>query len=263
MRLKNKKTLNKNKQKIRIDRFLVEKGFCESREKARALILSGSVFVKSGCKKEPLRVDKPGTLVNEDSQVFIKEPLKYVSRGGIKLEGALEVFGLSVKDLVCLDIGASTGGFTDCLLQKGAKKVYALDVGKGQLHYKLRKDPRVVVMEKFNARYLEPEMFEEPMDFITIDVSFISLTKILPVLPPLLKKEGEVLALIKPQFELSPKEVKKGIVRDSLLHKKAVDKIWDFSKEIGFIPLGVAESPILGSKGNKEFFIYLKLGQNA
>ena len=245
------------RSKLRIDKLLVKRGLCETREKAQALILAGKVSIKSS-SGEFKKITKPGTQVEEEVEVKIEEEIPYVSRGGLKLEGALRVFGIDPSGKVCLDIGASTGGFTHCLLLHGAKRVYALDVGKGQLHYKLRNDPRVIVMEKVNARYLTPEMFEELFDLITIDVSFISLTKILPVLKSLLKKEGEILALIKPQFELSPKEVKKGIVKNPLLHKKAVDKIWEFSLELGYTPLGVAESPILGTKGNKEFFILLK-----
>ena len=244
------------KSKLRIDKLLVQKGLCETREKAQALILAGKVSIKAP-SGELKKVSKPGTQVEESVEIHIEEDIPYVSRGGLKLEGALKVFEIDPKGKICLDIGASTGGFTHCLLLHGAKKVYALDVGKGQLHYKLRNDPRVVVMEKINARYLTPEMFEERFDLITIDVSFISLTKILPPLKPLLKDEGFILALIKPQFELTPKEVKKGIVKSSFLHKKAVDKIWDFSLEQEYKPLGVAESPILGAKGNKEFFILL------
>jgi len=246
------------KSKLRIDKLLVKKGLCESREKAQALILAGKVSIKTP-SGEFKKVFKPGTQVEENVELKIEEDIPYVSRGGLKLEGALKVFAIDPSGKVCLDIGASTGGFTHCLLLHGAKKVYALDVGKGQLHYKLRQDPRVINMEKINARYLKPEMFEELFDLITIDVSFISLTKILPPLKPLLKKEGKILALIKPQFELSPAEVKKGIVKDSLLHKKAVDKIWDFSVKLNYRPLGVAESPIQGAKGNKEFFILLEV----
>ena len=250
-------TKNWNKKKLRIDKLLVEKGYCETREKAQALILSGKVYLieERGEKK----ILKPGTPVPQDAKIKITEDIPYVSRGGLKLESALKIFEVSVKDKICLDIGASTGGFTHCLLLFGAKKVYALDVGKGQLHYKLRNHPKVVVMEKINARYITPDMFDDLFDLITIDVSFISLTKILPNLKAILNKNGKILALIKPQFELTPKEVKKGVVRDSFLHKKAVDKIWDFAKNLGYKPLGVAESPILGAKGNKEFFIFLAL----
>ncbi|NPA39033.1 MAG: TlyA family RNA methyltransferase [Thermodesulfobacteria bacterium] len=245
------------KSKRRLDTLLVEKGLVESRSKAQALILAGRVKVKINGKE--VVIDKPGTSIPEDAEVEITEKIPYVSRGGIKLEGALKTFGLEVKDFVCLDIGASTGGFTHCLLLHGAKKVYAVDVGKGQLHYTLRNDPRVVVMEKVNARYLTPEMFPEKFDLITIDVSFISLKKILPVTVKLLKEEGRVLSLVKPQFEVGKKFLKKGVVRDPWLHKKVVDEMWEFGKELGLIPAGVCESPILGPKGNKEFFILFTL----
>ena len=242
--------------KKRIDKLLVEKGLCESREKAQAIILAGKVWISLD-NKNFQRITKSGIQVPENVYIRIEESFPYVSRGGLKLEGALKIFNLNVKDYICLDIGASTGGFTHCLLLKGAKKIYALDVGKGQLHYSLRTNPRVIVMEGINARYIKPDHFPEKFDLITVDVSFISLKKILPVLPPLLKNKGKVLALIKPQFEVGPKFVKKGIVRESKLHKKVVNEIWDFSQKLGFKPQGVAESPILGTKGNKEFFILL------
>ncbi len=191
-------------KKVRADKLLVEKGLCESREKAQALILAGKVFFSLDGKNFT-KIKKPGETIPEKAFLYVEEDFPYVSRGGLKLEKALEVFEITPKDMVCLDIGASTGGFTHCLILKGAKKVYALDVGKGQLHQKLREDPRVIVMEEINARYLTPEMFSEKFDLITVDVSFISLKKILPVLPPLLKKNGKVLALIKPQFEVGKK----------------------------------------------------------
>ncbi|MEZ0344132.1 MAG: TlyA family RNA methyltransferase [Caldimicrobium sp.] len=244
-------------KKIRADKLLVERGLCESREKAQALILAGKVFFSLDAQNFIL-VKKPGENLPESAVLHIEEDFPYVSRGGLKLEKALEVFEIDPKGMICLDIGASTGGFTHCLILKGAKKVYALDVGKGQLHQKLREDPRVVVMEEINARYLNPEMFPEKFDLITVDVSFISLKKILPVLPPLLKEEGKVLALIKPQFEVGPREVKKGVVRDSKLHFGVIQDLWEFSETLNFKPLGVCESPILGAKGNKEFFICLE-----
>lgn len=244
-------------RKVRADKWLVERGLVESREKAQALILSGKVYYSIDQKNLHL-VKKPSDTIPENAQIFIEEELPYVSRGGLKLEGALKIFEIDPTDWVCLDIGASTGGFTHCLLLYGARKVYALDVGKGQLHYKLREDPRVILMEGINARYLTPDMFPEKFDLITVDVSFISLRKILPVLPPLLKDKGLILALIKPQFELSPKEVKKGVVRDRNLQNKVILEIWDFVKEIGLLPLGVVESPIPGTKGNREFFICLR-----
>lgn len=244
-------------KKVRVDKLLVERGLCESREKAQALILAGKVFYSLDGKTFT-KVRKPGEILPEDTLLQIEEDFPYVSRGGLKLEKALEVFEIDPKDMVCLDIGAGTGGFTHCLLLKGAKKVYALDVGKGQLHQKLREDPKVIVMEEINARYLTQEMFPEKFDLITVDVSFISLKKILPVLPPLLKDKGRVLALIKPQFEVGPKEVKKGVVKDPSLHFRVVQEIWDFSEKVNFKPLGICESPILGAKGNKEFFICLE-----
>jgi 23S rRNA (cytidine1920-2'-O)/16S rRNA (cytidine1409-2'-O)-methyltransferase len=244
-------------KKIRADKLLVEKGLCESREKAQALILAGKVsFSLDG--KNFIKVKKPGETLPESVKLHLEVDFPYVSRGGLKLEKALEVFEINPKEMIALDIGASTGGFTHCLLLRGAKRVYALDVGKGQLHQKLREDKRVILMEEINARYLTPEMFPEKFDLITVDVSFISLKKILPVLPPLLKENGTVLALIKPQFEVGKREVKKGIVRDPRLHFKVVQDIWEFSEKIGFKPLGVCESPILGTKGNKEFFICLE-----
>ncbi|BAU23349.1 RNA methyltransferase [Caldimicrobium thiodismutans] len=244
-------------KKTRIDLLLVKRGLAESRQKAQALILSGKVFYSmDGLNFHP--VLKPGEAFPESVILQIKEDIPYVSRGGLKLEGALKVFEINPEGMVCLDVGASTGGFTHCLLLKGAQKIYAVDVGKGQLHFKLRNHPQVILMENINARYLTPDMFPEKFDLITVDVSFISLEKILPVLIPLLKAEGLILALIKPQFELSPKEVKKGVVRDPKLHFKVVQKIWSFAESLGLRPLGVAESSIPGAKGNKEFFICLK-----
>ncbi len=235
----------------------MERGLVETRKKAQALILSGKVFFSvDGLNFQPVK--KPGETYTDEVILKIEEDMPYVSRGGLKLEGALEAFGINPEGWVCLDVGASTGGFTHCLILKGAKRVYAVDVGKGQLHYKLRQHPQVIWMEGINARYLKPDLFPEKFDLITIDVSFISLEKVLPALIPLLKPEGIILALIKPQFELSPREVKKGVVKDPELHSKAVQKIWSFAENLGLKPLGVAESPILGAKGNKEFFICLK-----
>ncbi len=246
------------RKKERADKLLVSLGLAESREKAQALILAGQVYYSLDGQTYFL-VEKPSQTFPPIVNFKIKAPLPYVSRGGLKLEKALEMFAINPKGLVCLDVGASTGGFTDCLLQHGALRVYAVDVGKGQLHARLRSDPRVILYEGINARYLHPQMFPEKMDLITVDVSFISLKKVLPALKDLLSKEGHLIALIKPQFELSPQEVKKGVVRDAKLHLKAVNTIWEFAEEINFRPLGVAESPILGAKGNREFFICLKL----
>jgi 23S rRNA (cytidine1920-2'-O)/16S rRNA (cytidine1409-2'-O)-methyltransferase len=245
-------------KKTRADLLLVERGIAESREKAKVLILAGKVFYSlDGKNFHP--VLKPSQTLPPSAELKVEEDLPYVSRGGLKLEQALNFFEVDPSGLVCLDVGASTGGFTDCLLQRGAKRVYAVDVGKGLLHPKLREDPRVVVLEGINARYLTPSHFPEKMDLITVDVSFISLKKVLPALKELLKDSGLIIALIKPQFELSPKEVKKGIVRDPKLHLKVVNEIWEFAKDLGFEPLGVVESPILGAKGNKEFLICLRL----
>lgn len=245
-------------KKTRADLLLVERGLAESREKAKVLILAGKVLYTFDGKNFH-RLLKPSQTLPPTAELKVEEDLPYVSRGGLKLEQALNLFDVDPSGLVCLDVGASTGGFTDCLLQRGAKRVYAVDVGKGLLHPKLREDQRVVVLEGINARYLTPSYFPEKMDLITVDVSFISLKKVLPALKDLLKDNGLIIALIKPQFELSPREVKKGVVRDPKLHFKVVNEIWEFAKNLGFEPLGVVESPILGAKGNKEFLICFKL----
>ncbi|MBX6422254.1 TlyA family RNA methyltransferase [Thermosulfurimonas sp. F29] len=239
-------------KKERLDRLLVQRGFCESREKARALIMSGAVWV------DGRRVDKAGTRVPVEAGIEIRgRGLPYVSRGGLKLEGALRVFGLSVKGFVCADLGASTGGFTDCLLRHGAARVYAVDVGRGQLHERLRRDPRVISLEGVNARYLSPGDLPERMDLVTIDVSFISLRKVLPAAVRILKPGGFILALVKPQFEVGPREVGRGgVVRDHAKHRRVVEEIWRFGEdELGLKALGVAESPVPGPAGNREFFI--------
>lgn len=239
------------KGKERLDVLLLKKGVVSTRAQARSLIMSGAVFVE-GC-----RVDKAGTLVREDSKLEVKGSLlRYVSRGGVKLEAALREFEVDVRDKVALDVGASTGGFTDCLLQHGAKKVYAVDVGYGQLHWKLRQDPRVVLLERTNARYLKPEDIGEPVDISTVDVSFISLTKVIPPVRDILRNGGILVALIKPQFEVRKGEVgKKGIVRDESKHREVINKITNFLHELNFKVLGVIPSPILGADGNREFFI--------
>lgn len=242
--------------KTRIDKLLVNRRLVSGREKARAMILAGRVIV------DDKRVDKPGTLVNPENEIRIRDGgHPYVSRGGRKLEEALRVFGPGLQGQVALDVGASTGGFTDCLLREGAKKVYALDVGYGQLAWSLRQDPRVVCIERTNIRYVTVEILPEPFDLITIDVAFISLTYVLPVVFPLLKQQGKIIALIKPQFEVGKGQVgKQGVVHDPAKHREVVEKITNFSREIGLEPSGVIESPILGPKGNKEFLIYLKAG---
>lgn len=242
-------------ERERLDLLLVKRGLAESRQKARALIMAGAVYVNGR------RIDKAGTRVPQEASIEIKSKgLPYVSRGGLKLEGALKVFELRVQGLVCVDIGASTGGFTHCLLKHGARKVYAIDVGKAQLHEKLRADPRVIVMEGVNARYLKPEDLPERVDLVTIDVSFISLKKILPAAKSLLCPEGLILALIKPQFEVGPGEVgRKGVVKDHRKHRRVVEEIWAFGEdELGLKALGVAESPLPGPAGNREFFILFR-----
>ena len=241
-------------RKERFDKLLVERGMVQSRERARALIMAGKVAV------EGHRIDKPGVRVEVDAQLQIKEEgHPYVSRGGAKLEGALRAFEIDPKGMVVMDVGASTGGFTDCVLQKGAKKVYAVDVGYGQLAWKLQKDPRVVNLERRNIRYLPREEVQEEADLIVIDTSFISVEKFLPHLLGFLKRGGTILSLIKPQFEVGKREVGKGgVVRDKALHEKVVDRISNFSRGLGLKVLGVTESPLLGPKGNREFFIYLK-----
>ncbi|WP_022853444.1 TlyA family RNA methyltransferase [Thermodesulfatator atlanticus] len=241
--------------KERLDKLLVQKGLCETREKAQALIMAGEVYVNGK------RIEKAGQKIPFDAQIEIKgKGLPFVSRGGLKLAHALKHFGIDVAGLVCADIGASTGGFTDCLLQEGAAKVYAIDVGKGQLHYKLRNDPRVVVLEGINARYLTEESLPEKVGLVTIDCSFISLTKILPAAVKILKPEGLIIALIKPQFEVGKGKVGKGgVVKDPKLHQEVIEKIKTFSeKELNLKTEGITESPILGPAGNKEFLILLK-----
>ncbi len=245
--------------KIRIDKLLFEKNITESRERAKALIMAGKILVN----KE--KIDKPGTLVEEDAEIeIIGEKLQYVSRGGLKLEKALQVFPISLEKKVVLDIGASTGGFTDCALQNGASKVYAVDVGYGQLDWKLRNDSRVITMERTNARYLEKESFPEPLDFVTTDVAFISLTKILPAIKKVLKSDlGEAVVLIKPQFEAGREKVgKKGVVKDPEVHKEVIDKIINFSIQEGFIIKGLTSSPIKGPEGNIEYLLWIARSEN-
>ncbi len=243
--------MSAQKSKTRLDTLLVEKELVSSRAQARSLIMQGAVFVDGE------RVDKAGTLIKESSDITIKDSSqKYVGRGGHKLEGALSEFGINVSGSIALDIGASTGGFTDCLLQHGAQKVYAVDVGYGQLDWKLRNDERVIVVEKLNARYLKPENIGEKVDIAVIDVSFISLTMVIPPLKDVLKPEGLLVALIKPQFEVGKGQVGKGgIVRDEAKHQEVVDKIRSFLDGLGFTVSGVIPSPILGAQGNKEFLI--------
>jgi len=240
--------------KERLDKLLVDRGIVQSRERARAMIMAGKVAV------EGRRIDKPGVQINVEARLQLQGgDSSYVSRGGEKMEGALRAFGIDPKGMVVMDVGASTGGFTDCILQKGAEKVYAVDVGYGQLAWKLQKDARVVNLERRNIRYLRREEVEEEIDLILIDTSFISVEKFLRHLLGFLKKGGAILGLLKPQFEVGRGEVGKGgVVRDEALQEKVIDRISQFSRGLGLKILGVAESPLLGPKGNKEFFIYLK-----
>jgi len=242
-------------KKQRLDILLVERGLSETREKAKRAIMAGIVF------SNETRLDKPGEKVNEDIPLQIKgNVLPYVSRGGLKLEKALKVFNVFVQDKILLDIGASTGGFTDCALQNGAKLSYALDVGYNQLAWKLRNDPRVVVMERTNFRYVKPSDFINEMpNLATIDVSFISLKLILPVLKQLLCNDSDIIALIKPQFEAGKEQVgKKGIVRDPKVHEEVITRIRDFSLQEGYDVINLSYSPITGGEGNIEFLIHLK-----
>ena len=240
------------RNKIRLDRFVVEQGLAASREKAQALILAGTILV-DGQKQ-----DKCGALVSAQSAVrLIGEPPRYVSRGGLKLEGALDHFQVDPSGRTCLDLGASTGGFSDCLLRRGAAQVFAVDAGTNQLDWKLRQDPRVVVLEKTNARYLAFDRIGTRVDLVTMDVSFISATLILPALVPLLASPAELLVLVKPQFEVGKGEVGKGgIVRDPALHQQAVARVSGKLLELGFSQLASSESPILGAEGNREFFVH-------
>jgi len=238
---------------VRLDRLLVEKGLAESREKARALIMEGLVEV------DQFRIDKPGHFTSPLSRITLKkDSLPYVSRGGLKLEAALRAFPVDVAGRVVLDVGASTGGFTDCLLQAGARKVIAVDVGYGQFHWKLRNDPRVVLKEKTNIRYLSPQDLGEQADGAVIDVSFISLRLVIPPVSQLVAPKGWIIALIKPQFEVGKGQVGKGgVVRDPSLHQKVILDITGFCEDQGWSPLGTLESPLLGPKGNREFLLYL------
>jgi len=241
--------------KTRLDVILVERGLAKSRENAKALIMSGNVFVRGQ------REDKAGTTFDSEEQdIVVKEnPLKYVSRGGLKLEKAIEEFGIVLEGATCMDIGSSTGGFTDCMLQNGAVKVYSIDVGRGQLDWKLRCDERVVCMEKTNFRYVTREQVPDEIDFASADVSFISLDKILPAAYPLLKPNARMVCLIKPQFEAGREQVgKKGVVRDLKVHEAVIDKIIDTASENGLAPIGLTFSPIRGPEGNIEYLIYLE-----
>ncbi len=238
--------------RYRIDQLLVDRGLAESREKAKALVLAGHVLI------DGQKAGKPGQTVHGECRLELVQRLPYVSRAGAKLAGALDHFHIDVSGLVCLDVGSSTGGFTDCLLQRGASRVHAVDVGTGQLDWKLRNDPRVIVREGINARYLRPEDIGEPVDFAVCDVSFISVTLILPAIVPILRPDAEMVILVKPQFEVGRGEVGKGgIVRDPALHQAACDRVEVAVRALGF-GADLIESPILGAEGNKEFLLYAR-----
>ena len=243
--------------KERLDVMMVNRGLAESREKAKAIIMSGIVYVDN------IKEDKAGSTFDEKAQIEVRgNTLKYVSRGGLKLEKAMDCFGVSLAGKVAMDVGSSTGGFTDCMLQNGAVKVYSVDVGHGQLAWKLRNDERVVCMEKTKIRYVTPDDIEDRIEFASIDVSFISLTKVLPPVKELLTDDGEIVCLIKPQFEAGREKVgKKGVVRDQKVHVEVVEMIVDFARQIGFKTLDLSYSPIKGPEGNIEYLLYITKDQ--
>lgn len=243
--------------KERLDVMMVNRGLAESREKAKAIIMSGIVYVDN------IKEDKAGSTFDEKAQIEVRgNTLKYVSRGGLKLEKAMDCFGVSLAGKVAMDVGSSTGGFTDCMLQNGAVKVYSVDVGHGQLAWKLRNDERVVCMEKTNIRYVTPDDIEDRIEFASIDVSFISLTKVLSPVKELLTDDGEIVCLIKPQFEAGREKVgKKGVVRDQKVHVEVVEMIVDFARQIGFKTLDLSYSPIKGPEGNIEYLLYITKDQ--
>ncbi len=247
------------KNKKRLDVLLVEQGYADTRAKAQAIIMSGSVYVNDQ------KADKPGMSFEEGIAIEVRgAACPYVSRGGLKLEKALRDFGVDPTGFVCSDSGASTGGFTDCLLQQGASKVFAIDVGYGQLDWKIRSDPRVVVMERTNVRYVTPEQLGQPLDLSVVDVSFISLKIVLPVIKTFLKPDGQVLCLIKPQFEAGKEKVgKKGVVREPQTHKEVLDNFVLLAKELNFTILGLTFSPVKGPEGNIEFLAHLTLADKA
>ena len=239
--------------KERLDVLLVSRGLASSREKAKTMIMEGNVFVNNN------REDKAGSTFPEDCQIEVRgKTLQYVSRGGLKLEKAMTHFGITLEGKICMDIGASTGGFTDCMLQNGASKVYAVDVGYGQFAWKLRQDERVVCMEKTNIRYVTPEQIGDALDFASVDVSFISLTKVLGPAKELLKEDGQMVCLIKPQFEAGREKVgKKGVVRDKSVHEEVIEKVISFALETGFSIYNLEYSPIKGPEGNIEYLVYI------
>jgi 23S rRNA (cytidine1920-2'-O)/16S rRNA (cytidine1409-2'-O)-methyltransferase len=241
------------KLRVRLDQLVVERGLAPSRERARALILAGQVLVDGQPET------KAGTQVDTAADLGLVAPdHPYVGRGGVKLAHALDMFDIIVDGREALDIGASTGGFTDVLLKRGATRVIALDVGHGQIDWTLRNDPRVVVVEHFNARHLQPSDLPGPVDIVTIDVSFISLRQILPVVPPVLRPRGDVVALIKPQFEAGRSEIRKGVIRDAAIQARVVDEVSAAAREVGLTPVASTTSPITGAKGNVEFLLHLR-----
>lgn len=244
-------------EKKRLDAALVDRGLVSGRDKAKGIIMAGIVYVNNQ------KADKPGMNVTEADDIEVRgETLPYVSRGGLKLEKAMREFPITLTDAVCADIGASTGGFTDCMLQNGAQKVYAVDVGYGQLAWKLRSDPRVINLERTNIRYVTEEQVPEPIDFASVDVSFISLKLVLPVLFHLLREGGEAVCLIKPQFEAGRELVgKKGVVRERSTHIMVVENALGYAKENGFTPIGLSFSPIRGPEGNIEYLMHLRKGE--
>ena len=241
-------------EKKRLDCLIVERGFAESREKAKAIIMMGNVYV------DHQKSDKPGTMLPVDAEIEVRgEGLRYVSRGGLKLEKAMSVFPIELNGKITMDIGAATGGFTDCMLQNGAKKVYSIDVGYGQLAWKLRTDERVVNLERTNVRYLTKEQVPDLIDFFSVDVSFISLCLVLPVARNFMAENAQAVCLIKPQFEAGRGKVgKKGVVRDKAVHIEVIEKIVHFVQENGFSVLGLTFSPVKGPEGNIEYLIYLQ-----
>ena len=239
--------------KERLDVLLVQRGLAPSREKAKTMIMEGNVFV------DQQREDKAGSFFDVEAMIEVRgNTLRYVSRGGLKLEKAMEAFGLDLSGCVCMDIGASTGGFTDCMLQNGAAKVYAVDVGYGQFAWKLRQDPRVVCMEKTNIRYVTPDQIGEPLDFASVDVSFISLTKVLEPAKALLREGAQMVCLIKPQFEAGKDKVgKKGVVREQSTHREVIEKVIAYARGLGFRVLHLDYSPVKGPEGNIEYLVHL------
>ncbi len=239
--------------KERLDILLVSRGMTNSRERAKALIMEGNVLV------DGVPVTKAGSAVDQEARIELRGDIPYVSRGGLKLEAALDHFGVELRGVIAMDVGSSTGGFTDCMLKRGAKKVYCIDVGYGQLSWSLRSDARVILFERTNIRYLEKERIPETVDFATIDVSFISLKKVIPKVMEFISERGEILALVKPQFEVGKNEVGKGgIVRDEGKRMATVTMVEEFATEMGLRSMGTFLSPVPGQKGNREYFLYLR-----